>query len=544
MQNDRVKPNEDSQFRILKEISQQITSILDINELLVQVVRLIQRTFNYYHVGIGLIENDEVIYRVGAGALWDDPDFHFEPGRLKIGSEGLTGWVAHTGEPALVPDVSQDPHYVWMQGSLTKSELMVPINVKGKTIGVLDVQSEHVSDFQQADLELMQAIASQAGIAIENARLFAISQHRTEQFRVLTEVSQHIISLASVDELLNRIAKLVRDAFGYIHVGIGLVTGDQVVSKAEVGAFEQAYHASSIPLGEGIWGRVAQDGASIMSNLVNGEKSREFMRDAGIHSHLCVPLKIKDKVIGVMSAASDQVYAFDKGDEVILQILSNQVSVAIENARLYDQARHLAVLDERQRLSRELHDSVTQSLYGISLYAQAARGNINAGQVEQAGAYLEDIQNTAQESLADMRLLIYELRPPILDKEGLVAALQHRLISVEDRARIKSSIQSNLGGRLPAEVEECLYQITREALNNIIKHARARNVSIRIQKESESVLIEISDDGVGFEPETARRAGSLGLVNMQELALSRGWRLEIESSPGNGTRIIVEAGGP
>lgn len=719
MQSDRVKPNEDSQFRILKEISQQITSILDINELLVQVVRLIQRTFNYYHVGIGLIEKDEVIYRVGAGALWDDPDFHFEPGRLKIGSEGLTGWVAHTGEPALVPDVSQDPHYVWMQGSRTKSELMVPINVKGKTIGVLDVQSEHVGDFQQTDLELMQAIASQAGIAIENARLFAvtqhllketeernaelaiinsmqlglaskmdmqgiyelvgeklrgifgvngiviysfdherqlvideyayekgrryeippqqmtplhehiirkgetifvqenskeffekykhtnpggemprsmivvpyrtqdrvagmiglfdvdrdfaftdsdvrlmetltnsmvvalesarlftITQHSAEQFRVLTEVSQHIISLASVDELLNRIAKIVHDAFGYLHVGIGLVVGNQVVSKAEVGAFEQAYHASSIPLGRGIWGRVAQDGVSILSNQVNDQKSHEFMRDSGVHSHLCVPLKIKDKVIGVMSAASDQVDAFDKGDETILQILSNQVSIAIENAGLYEQARHLAVLDERQRLARELHDSVTQSLYGISLYAQAATGNINADQIEQAGAYLEDIQNTAQESLADMRLLIYELRQPVLDKEGLVAALQHRLISVEDRARIKSSVQSNLTGRLPAEVEECLYQLAREALNNIIKHARARNVSIRIQQGPASVLMEISDDGVGFEPEKAQRPGSLGLVNMQELAQSRDWRLEIESSPGSGTRIIVETGKP
>src|SRR5512139_1950121 len=98
MQSERVKPGEDSRFRILTEISQQITSILDINELLAQVVRLIQRTFNYYHVGIGLVEKDEVVYRVGAGTLWDDPNFQFKPGRLKVGSEGLTGWVAYTGE--------------------------------------------------------------------------------------------------------------------------------------------------------------------------------------------------------------------------------------------------------------------------------------------------------------------------------------------------------------------------------------------------------------------------------------------------------------
>jgi signal transduction histidine kinase len=268
------------------------------------------------------------------------------------------------------------------------------------------------------------------------------------------------------------------------------------------------------------------------------------MHNIGIHSHLCVPLKIKDKVIGVMSAASDHIKAFDQSDETILQTLANQVSVAIENARLYEQARHLAVLDERQRLARELHDSVTQSLYGISLYAQAATGNINSGQIEQAGQYLEDIQSTAQESLADMRLLIYELRPPILEKEGLISALQNRLISVEDRVRISSSIQTNLTERLPAQIEEGLYQITREALNNIIKHAHAKNILIRIQKEAESISMEISDDGVGFDPETACRQGCLGLTNMKELAQSQGWQLDIESNPGNGTRIKVEIGQP
>jgi len=713
----RAKSAKNSHLRILTEISQQITSILDIDEVLVQVVRLIQRSFNYYHVGIGLVEKDEVIYRVGAGVLWDDPNFQFKPGRLKVGAEGLTGWVAYTGEPALVPDVSLDPHYVLMQGSLTKSELLVPLTVKGNVIGVLDVQSHHLDDFEQTDLELMQAIASQTAIAIENARLFAETQRllketeqwageltiinsvqqglasklddqsiydlvgdtfrdifdaqvvmissydpeantvehryaiergehiispgthppggfrsqiigkkqpllvnthvaeeaallgqpiipgtatpkswlgvpmlvggevtgilsvqnldeenafgesdvrflqtfaasmsialenarlfsnlerRAEQFRVLTEVSQHIISLASVDELLNRISQLIKNSFGYIHVGIGLVAGDQVISKAEVGAFEEIYHESSIPLGEGIWGRVAQDGRAIISGQVNGEHDHKYMHGIGIRSHLCVPLKIKDKVIGVMSAASDHVNAFDQSDENILQTLANQVSVAIDNARLYEQARHLAVLDERQRLGRELHDSVTQSLYGISLYAQAATGNINAGQIGQASQYLEDIQNTAQESLADMRLLIYELKPPVLDKEGLIPALQHRLISVEDRARIKSSIQTNLTERLPTEIEDGLYQISREALNNIIKHAHAKNILIQIQKEADTISMEISDDGVGFNPETACRQGCLGLVNMKEHAQAQGWQLNIVSSPGNGARIKVE----
>ena len=163
MQKAYLHRQEDARFHILTEVIQQITSILDINELLVQVVRSIQQTFHYYHVGIGMIEGDEVVYRVGAGALWDDPNFQFKPARLKVGSEGITGWVAKTGEPALIPDVNQDSRYVWMQDSLTRSELTVPIITKGRIIGVLDAQSQQLDDFNQADLELMQAIASQTG---------------------------------------------------------------------------------------------------------------------------------------------------------------------------------------------------------------------------------------------------------------------------------------------------------------------------------------------------------------------------------------------
>jgi signal transduction histidine kinase len=540
MQKAHLKRHKDARFHILTEVSQQITSILDINELLVQVVRLIQQTFNYYHVGIGLIEGDEVVYRVGAGALWDDPGFQFKPMRLKVGSEGITGWVAKTGEPVLVSDVSQDSRYVWMQGSLTRSELTVPITVKGRIIGVLDVQSQRLNGFDQTDLELMQSLASQTGIAIENARLFSHLERRAEQFRVLTEVSQNIISLMSVDELLGHIAHLVKESFGYLHVGIGLVEDGHVISKAEVGAFQEAYHAISIPLAQGIWGRVAQTGEPLLSNQVSGEENHRHMHEVGIQSHICVPLKIKDQVIGVMSAASEHPGAFDQSDEIILQTLANQASVAIENAHLYEQARQVAVLEERQRLGRELHDSVTQSLYGISLYAQAATGQMANGQLDQVRQYLDDIQNTAQESLAEMRLLIFELRPPALEKEGLIAALQNRLYSVENRAGLKSNLVHNLEKRLPLVVEEGLYRIAYEALNNTLKHAHAKNIQINVQQAPDLLTLEVLDDGIGFEPEAAHRKGCLGLTTMQERALALGWRLFIDSTPGKGTHIRVE----
>ena len=212
---------EEARFRILTEVSQQITSILDINELLERVVRLIQQAFGYYHVGIGLVEGDEIVYRVGAGDLWDDPNFQFKPARLKIGSEGITGWVASTGEAALVPDVTRDSRYVWMQGSLTRSELTVPITVKGRTIGVLDAQSELLDDFDQTDAELLQAIAGQTGIAIENARLFVETQRHLEEtekranrLTIINSLQQGLASKLDVQSIYDLVGEKFRDIFG------------------------------------------------------------------------------------------------------------------------------------------------------------------------------------------------------------------------------------------------------------------------------------------------------------------------------------------
>jgi GAF domain-containing protein len=118
------------QFRVIGEVGRHITSLLDLDSVLHQVVWLLQRSFGYDHVGIALIENGYAVYKVGAGELWQQPDFQFRPGRLRVGEEGITGWVAATGKPLLVPDVTLDPRYVWMEGSQTRSELVCPLRSK------------------------------------------------------------------------------------------------------------------------------------------------------------------------------------------------------------------------------------------------------------------------------------------------------------------------------------------------------------------------------------------------------------------------------
>jgi signal transduction histidine kinase len=554
MQNERAKAGENSRFRILTEISQQITSILDINELLVQVVRLIQRSFNYYHVGIGLIEGDEVVYRVGAGVLWDDPDFQFKPSRLKVRLEGLTGWVADTGESALVPDVTRDPHYVWMQGSLTKSELLVPIKVKGKTVGVLDVQSEHEDDFEQTDLELMQAIASQTGIAIENARLFAETQHllegtkqRASELTIINSVQQGLASKLDAQSIY----ELVGDTFSnFFNAQVVMIsTYDPQTNTVE--------HRYAIERGERVDapGRLPPGGfrSQIIRTkqpvLFNSNVAEEAVRleqpiipgTGTPRSWLGVPMLLGDQVTGILSVQNlDEENAFGESDIRLLQTFASAMSIALENARLYEQARHLAVLEERQRLARELHDSVTQSLYGITLYSQAATDHLAARNYEMVDKHLGEIRETSQEALAEMRLLIHQLRPPILEKEGLLNALQRRLSAVEDRAGVKTNLKAELLTRLPFAMEEGLYHIAQEALNNILKHSHAGNVSVSLRQTGPVVTLEIVDDGIGFNVAGVYQEGKMGLQDMEEHAVELGGKLAIVSEPGKGTRIRVD----
>ena len=214
--------------------------------------------------------------------------------------------------------------------------------------------------------------------------------------------------------------------------------------------------------------------------------------------------------------------------------------MAIEHARLQQQAEQLAVLAERQRLARELHDSVTQSLYSVTLYANAAALALAAGKHDVTADYLLELQETAQEGIRDMRLLIFQLHPPVLETEGLVAALQARLAAVEGRAGLQTEFLVEGERRLPIALESELYWITQEALNNVRNHAAAQHVTVYLNFTAANVYLEVRDDGVGFDPKmlSAERWG--GLRTIAERAARINGKLTYESVPGEGARVNVE----
>jgi PAS domain S-box-containing protein len=222
-------------------------------------------------------------------------------------------------------------------------------------------------------------------------------------------------------------------------------------------------------------------------------------------------------------------------EKVFLKAVADQTAVAVENARLFSEVRGKAALEERQRLSRELHDSVSQALYGIALGAKTAKTLLEQNP-ERASDPLDYVLSLAQAGLAEMRALIFELRPESLEKEGLVAALEKQAAALRARHELRVEAVLCEEPEASSEAKEALYRIAQEALHNAIKHARAKKVKITMECYSESISLEISDDGVGFEAK-GDFPGHLGLRSMRERAERLGGTLKVEAALGKGTSI-------
>jgi signal transduction histidine kinase len=286
-----------------------------------------------------------------------------------------------------------------------------------------------------------------------------------------------------------------------------------------------------------------------------------LLRDSGVVSSMCVAIPGTPDLFGGLSVDVTASRPFGAEEIDFLQAIANVVGLALVierqqaqqaldqlveartreiEQRLLVTAQERAVLEERQRLARDLHDSVTQALYGITLHAQAAGRLLAAGDMVNVAESLRTLQDTAQEALDEMRLLIFELRPPILEQVGLVAALQARLNAVEGRANLQTRLLADGVGDLPAAVEQALYRIALEALNNALKHAQAQHIIVHIRRKGNSVQLEITDDGVGFDPALASAQGGLGLRGIAERVAQLAGTIHVHSAPGAGTKLGVE----
>ncbi|MHB1132054.1 MAG: ATP-binding protein [Chloroflexota bacterium] len=276
-----------------------------------------------------------------------------------------------------------------------------------------------------------------------------------------------------------------------------------------------------------------------VADTATDPRTRDAFQTLGARAHLGVPVRGREGALGVLCLFRSPDRPFTDEEATLLAAISDRLGVAVENARLFAQASGKAVLEERQRLARELHDSVTQLLYGAVLIAEATRRVAGTGEVQRVQDYVERLGTSVQQALKEMRLLVYELRPLSLEQDGLAGALQRRLDAVEKRAGLRTSLVVEALPPLAPAVEEALYRIAQEALNNTLKHAGASEVAVELRSSADGVHLRVADTGSGLPLDRSADKGGLGLANMRERAERLGGSFTIRSDSDEGTVVEV-----
>ncbi len=380
-------------------------------------------------------------------------------------------------------------------------------------------------------------------LAQENAFLYQETQQRLEESMSMQRVTSALLQGRTLAEVLNVVCNNAISLIRAKGSTVFLLNNDDLLHVAySLGYGEPAFE--TMPVGGSFTGIAITSGKAVFTNQPQEEmlwygNTIDESTVGGIQSLLATPLTVRGKIIGALVVINKE-QPFNQDDLRTMGLFADQAAIAIENSRLTQEVERIAVMEERNRLARDLHDSITQSLYGVSLYAEAAARRLTSGDTLGVEAYIRELKITALDALKEMRLLIFELRPPVLEKEGLEAALQARLDAVEGRAGLKTELNVTIGDRLPGNIEDAFYRIAQEALNNVLKHAQARRVIITLTVDPHRAILEVNDDGSGFLVDEAPEKGGIGIKGMFERVERLGGRLTISSAPGEGTRVQAE----
>jgi signal transduction histidine kinase len=394
-------------------------------------------------------------------------------------------------------------------------------------------------------------------LSLLNTQLEQRVEERTLELTMLLNISRSVASTLELEDVFNQVLYKLRSVVDYTGSAIMTLSGDVFTIRAYRGPLsDEATLGQEYSFDEIIGRQIIEEQKPLLIDdvLDDSPYSQAFRQITDlrpeqsqyIRSWMGVPLVGRETVIGMLTLHHQKPDAYMQADADLTMAFANHVAVAIENARLHDQAQRLAVLQERQRLARELHDSVSQALYGIALGARTARALVNrkplAGELkDQLNEPLDYVLSLSEGGLAEMRALIFDLRPESLESEGLVAALAKQAAVLQTRHHIQ--VRAHFTAEepdAPMPVKEALYRVAQEALHNVIKHAGATKITLTLSQDDDQIALEISDNGRGFDA-NGTFAGHLGLHSMRERIERVGGSLTINSASCRGTQIVATA---
>ncbi len=539
-------------------IQQAITSRLELSDVLQLIAEAAQRLTSAQLSLLYVLEGDELCVAAVSGQARSDNLIGY---RIPV-AESIAGSSIQTSRPIIIPDAQNDPRIcreTLMYFNDIHSYLAVPLLSEIRPIGVIVVANQETSVLGTDSLRVLSMLASSAVIGLENARMYQEQQQRrleseeryqmAESLRVMLAI---LNSNRSPDEILNYIVTHVSSrlldcqamAIYCLQPGNRALT----IQAAHGLPADFVANAHFLPGHETV-GQAVLTGqpVAVPNAVILSDETRVTLTPAEwawvnqlralYQAWLAVPLIVKGDIYGAILMCYRQPRTFFEEEIGMALAFSDQVALAIENAWLRTQAEQAAVMAERNRLARELHDAVSQTLFSTSLIAEVLPRMWDRNQAE-GRQRLEELRQLTRGALAEMRTLLFELRPAALKEAQLGDLLKHLTQAITGRSRIPISLVVEGDRPLPPEVKVGLYRITQEALNNVVKYANPSQVIVSFRSHPEHVELTIGDDGCGFDPSCVSPE-HLGLGIMYERAAAINAMMKLKSSPGHGTQIEV-----
>lgn len=475
--------------------------------------------------------------------------------RNKPTGKGLLRILMRGQESIRIAKVLSDPRSAGFPRfhPLMKSFLGIPIRQAGRNLGQIYLADKNEGgDFSADDQQMIETLAAYAAIAISNARLYSYLNQRdqfltrrNENLILLNELASSLASFTDIDETLAQVMGRVMEHIHLDVVEVFLLQGTSRMLKLvlhEGQSLKQIWRHKQFQFGEGTLGMAAQSGQPALIDL---QRSNDHNLDPSVlegrYQQLgCFPLNGRTGALGVLCVITTQPRTLDELDMQFLSIISSWMGMVIENSRLNIQQRRLSVMEERERIGMDLHDGVIQSIYAVGLTLENIR-ILMGKDVDQANQRIEQAIDHLNSTIRDIRSYILDLRPRQLHEEDLIQGIQRLMTEF----RMNTLLEVNLQGSrlelqdLPESQVTALFLICQEALANIAKHARARHVEVSLWTSPDRALMEVHDDGRGFDFSKAKQSLGHGLLNMQTRARNVGGDLDITSEPGGGTTILA-----
>jgi nitrate/nitrite-specific signal transduction histidine kinase len=533
--------NRTRELAALNDIAGEVSRSLDLDQLMQGALEKTLQLTQIEAGGFYIWDEETQLLRLAAYQGLDD-DLAHAIDRLKFG-EGISGRVQQIGEPIVVQDISSDERLTVgeVAAHAYHAAASFPLISRSNVLGTLFVVSHEFRPFSQQDIGLLTAIGQQVGVAIEKTRLYNQAEQRMRELEALYRADEKLLTHLELKPVLQALVDVAVDLMKVDKASL-LIWDDahqRLVLGASRGFSPEVLDEFDFGAGEGLIGQVAVTGktAIVEDTLEDPRILRWIIESEGIRSLMHIPIRIGEQVFGVFNVNYLEPRAFGKDEQRLFQALTQRAALAIENAQLYGQAQIAATVEERQRLARELHDAVTQTLFSASLIAEVLP-ILWERKPEEGRKRLEELRLLTRGALAEMRSLLLELRPKALVEAEINELFRHLVDAFTGRARIPAKFILDGNCSLEPEIKVAFYRIAQEALNNVAKHAHAEQAAVTLQCRPGFVTLEIWDSGRGFEFESVP-SDHLGLGIMQERAAKIGAELQIQSSLGGGTTVRV-----